>query len=97
LQLAHNSTFRLFSYLRIDKEYYVHADGLDWVEVGNTGLHCRLRKNGAGSIAQLQAHLTKREREQNPEKFRVMALTLELEILKRELEALTIERSAPTI
>ncbi|KAF2682810.1 hypothetical protein K458DRAFT_432762 [Lentithecium fluviatile CBS 122367] len=54
--------FRKGSYLRIDQEYYVHADELEEVVSPDSGVHWRLPKKGTGSIAQLRACLGKRER-----------------------------------
>ncbi|KAF2634347.1 hypothetical protein P280DRAFT_474705, partial [Massarina eburnea CBS 473.64] len=63
LRLVYGAQFRLDSYLKIDQEYYVRGDGLECVEVGDTGLMCRLYKSKSGSIAQLNDFLRNRERE----------------------------------
>ena len=55
--------FRFPSYLRIDREYYVHAEGLEEVVSAGSGVHWRLAKRGTGSFAQLRGCLEKRERE----------------------------------
>jgi len=55
--------FRSASYLRIDREYYVHTDGLEEVVSAGSGVHWRIPKRGTGSIAQLRGCLEKRERE----------------------------------
>ncbi|KAF1951934.1 hypothetical protein CC80DRAFT_190163 [Byssothecium circinans] len=63
VQLAHGATLLLDSYLRIDREWYVHADGLQGLGVGDTGLALRVRKKGSGGLAQLRDYLRRKERE----------------------------------
>ncbi|KAF1969142.1 hypothetical protein BU23DRAFT_601693 [Bimuria novae-zelandiae CBS 107.79] len=55
------TSFPFESYLRIDKELYVHTDGLVEYEKKN-GYHFQVRKKKSGGMAQLKVFLALRER-----------------------------------